>query len=189
LSVCLCCASALCLSYRGECTPFRRRQARNCVYLKILLICNKPQSAHLKAPLSVDRQSNRYHLMAKQRHLTSSGLRSNARPAVTPHLPMPCRIAGWNPFSPHRATVFQTRGVRRRGLFALQRYCISVLLAWRVSCTRLTLAPATALLCNRQPLATGGAGVAPSVPVCISIGQQGIFKNSENGYPRRVVCR
>jgi hypothetical protein len=28
-----------------------------------------------------------------------------------------------------------------------------------------------------------GGGVAPSVRVCISIGQQGIFKNSENGEP------
>ena len=108
------------------------------------------------------------------------------------HLPTLCarRCIGQqsvgNPFPPHRATIFQTRGVRECGLFALQRYCISVLLAWRVSCTRLTLASAMPLLCYRQPLAAGGAGVAPSVPVCISIGQQGIFKNSENGEP--LVC-
>jgi hypothetical protein len=61
--------------------------------------------------------------------------------------------------------------VRKRGLIAFVSGCVSY-------CTTFTIA---------SHLQQGGAGVAPAVPVCISIGQQGIFKNSENGEPLAMV--
>jgi hypothetical protein len=62
-------------------------------------------------------------------------------------------------------------------------YCllgVSVALAQRlrqlIACVSHDIALQLPATCSR-----GGAGVAPSGRVCISIGQQGIFKNSENG--------
>ena len=80
-----------------------------------------------------------------------------------------------NPFPLHKQLL------NKRDVAAWRLIVTFHLFALTVGCICLLAATGKHLLCYRQPLAIGGAGVAASAAVCIWIDQIAYFKNCANG--------
>ena len=80
-----------------------------------------------------------------------------------------------NPFPPHKPQTNKDHSLAWRLIVTFLSFALPV------GCICLSATTGKHLLCYRQPLAIGGAGVAASAAVCIWIDQIAYFKNCANG--------